>query len=166
MNLYRGTNSYGEALAIISNMTAGGFSPAITKDNAGPPDEKLCSIQKGTAGETQYSQESAWKYFIETNHAGAEDIVEYTTDFNIAFSFARPILIGISIDDSWCRIIDNDKLESGVMIYRRAPITKVYGALIKTLPTSPFEKESQDIIKYRAAFIHKAKSEQIEIQYK
>lgn len=166
MNLYRGTNSYGEALAIISNMTAGGFSPAITEEKAGPPEEKSCSTQKGTAGETQYSQESAWKFFIETNHAGAEDIVEYTTDFSTAYNFARPILIGISVDDSWCRKIENDELESGVMIYRRAPITKIYGVLIKTLPASPFEKSSQDIIGYKTTFIQKAKAEKIDIQYK
>ncbi|QOZ83543.1 MULTISPECIES: hypothetical protein [Chromobacterium] len=129
MDLYRGLNSYAEAVAILTHGTAGGFAPIPNEVPAKPPKD-ACDAQKGTDGETRYSQDSAWDYFMQKNHTGDNAIVEYTTNGNTADQFSRPLTIGIEIADAWCYSFDNDQLESGVMIFRRAPFIKIYGLKI------------------------------------
>ncbi|WP_416310473.1 hypothetical protein [Pseudomonas sp. W03] len=126
MDLYRGLNSYAEAVAILTHMTAGGFAPVANETPAAPP-QQSCTAQKGTEGETLHSQDSAWNYFMLTNHTGDNAIVEYTTKANKAKEFCRPIVIGIQVADAWCYSFANDVLEGGVMMYRRAPILQIYG---------------------------------------
>lgn len=129
MNLLRGLNSYAEAVAILTYKTAGGFAPIPNEVPAKPPKD-ACDVQKGTDGETRYSQDSAWIYFMQKNHTGDNAIVEYTTNPNMANQFSRPLTIGIEIADAWCYSCEKDSFESGVMIFRRAPFIKIHGLMI------------------------------------
>jgi hypothetical protein len=128
MNLYRGLNSYAEAAAILTHMTAGGFAPVANETPSKPP-ENRCLSQKGTEGETVYPQESAWKYFMQDNHSGDDALVEYTEEHDIAVQFSRPIFIGVEVADAWCFAL-KDHQEKGVMMYRRTPLIQIYGMSI------------------------------------
>lgn len=157
MNLYRGLNSYAEAVAILTYMTAGGFAPVANETPSKPP-EKRCVSQKGTDGETIYPQDSAWEYFILSNHSEDDALVEYTEKESIAIQFSRPILIGVQVDDAWCFEL-KDFQEQGVMMYRRAPLVKIYGMkkISKPILTQPTQQE----LGYFTQFMQLAKAKEV-----
>ncbi len=160
MQLYRGLNSYAEAVAILTHKTAGGFAPVPGEVPATPP-EDACNTQKGTDGETFHPQDSAWTYFMQTNHAGDNALVEYTTNGNKAKEFCRPMIIGIEIADAWCYSFANDQLENGVMMFRRAPLIQIYGLLIGK-PHMHANRSKKDI-EYFTALQHLAATAKIKI---